>query len=88
MLHVTHWAHELQEAEKVATPAVWFDVVGGDGAKLRRFYRELFDWQIDDSDTTMDYGLVAPAEGGIGGGRSESVWRGRPRHLLRRGERS
>lgn len=68
MLHVTHWAHEFQEAEKVANPAVWFEVVGGDGAKLRRFYRELFDWQIDDSDTTMDYGLVAPAEGGIGGG--------------------
>jgi len=56
----------------LANPAVWFEVVGGDGAKLRRFYRELFDWQIDDSDTTMDYGLVAPAEGGIGGGVGRS----------------
>ena len=56
----------------MANPAVWFEVVGGDGAKLRRFYRELFDWQIDESDATMEYGLVAPAEGGIGGGVGQS----------------
>ena len=52
----------------MANPVGWFEVVGRDGAKLRSFYGELFDWQIQDSGGGMDYGLVAAAEKGIGGG--------------------
>ena len=49
-------------------PVVWFEVVGKDGDKLRRFYGDLFDWQIQDSGGEQNYGLVAAAEKGIGGG--------------------
>jgi predicted enzyme related to lactoylglutathione lyase len=51
---------------------VWFEVVGRDGAKLRSFYSDLFGWQIAESGTGTDYGLVAPANGGIGGGIGRS----------------
>ena len=55
-------------------PVVHFEVVGKDGEKLRGYYAELFDWNID-SNNPMDYGMVArednlAADGnlGIGGG--------------------
>ncbi|HSS92834.1 MAG TPA: VOC family protein [Candidatus Dormibacteraeota bacterium] len=51
---------------------VWFEVVGKDGAKLRNFYSSLFGWQIADSGTGMDYGLVQAGIGGIGGGIGRS----------------
>src|SRR5438270_1836870 len=53
-------------------PVAWFEIVGTDGAKLRRFYGDLFDWQMDASDSDMDYGLVAPEPKGIGGGIGRS----------------
>jgi len=52
---------------------VHFEVIGKDGDKLRAFYGELFDWQID-ADNDMSYGLVqrdgnVNGDGvGIGGG--------------------
>jgi uncharacterized protein len=52
---------------------VHFEVIGKDGEKLRAFYGELFDWQID-ADNDMSYGLVqrdgnVNGDGvGIGGG--------------------
>ena len=52
---------------------VHFEVIGKDGEKLRAFYGELFDWQID-ADNDMSYGLVQRdgnlnGDGvGIGGG--------------------
>jgi predicted enzyme related to lactoylglutathione lyase len=52
---------------------VHFEVIGKDGDKLRAFYGELFDWQID-ADNDMGYGLVQRdgnlnGDGvGIGGG--------------------
>ena len=52
----------------MANPVAWFEVVGKDGARLRSFYGDLFGWQIQPSGGEMDYGLVAPAEKGIGGG--------------------
>jgi uncharacterized protein len=52
----------------MANPVGWFEVVGKDGAKLRSFYGELFDWQIAPTDGGMDYGVVAAAEKGIAGG--------------------
>jgi predicted enzyme related to lactoylglutathione lyase len=54
-------------------PVVHFEVIGKDGGSLRRYYSELFDWQID-AGNPIGYGLVAreanlSAEGiGIGGG--------------------
>src|SRR5262245_5305354 len=56
----------------MANPVGWFAVVGRDGAKLRGFYGDLFGWQIQDSGGEMDYGLVAAAEKGIGGGIGSS----------------
>lgn len=57
---------------RVKPSVVWFEVVGKDGAKLRSFYTNLFGWEIAESGTGMDYGLVAPANGGIGGGIGRS----------------
>jgi uncharacterized protein len=54
-------------------PVVHFEVMGNDGDKLRAFYSDLFDWEID-ANNPMGYGIVARegntnAEGiGIGGG--------------------
>lgn len=53
-------------------PVVWFEVVGNDGDKLRRFYGDLFGWKIDGATDDMDYGLVPAAKGGIGGGVGKS----------------
>jgi uncharacterized protein len=49
-------------------PVVWFEVVGKDGARLRRFYSDLFGWKIEGATGDMDYGLLTAANGGIGGG--------------------
>ena len=54
-------------------PVVHFEVIGKDGEKLRSYYAELFDWQID-ADNPMGYGVIqrdgnTNSEGaGIGGG--------------------
>jgi uncharacterized protein len=53
---------------------VHFEVIGKDAEKLRKYYSELFGWNID-ADNPMNYGMVArednkTADGnlGIGGG--------------------
>jgi predicted enzyme related to lactoylglutathione lyase len=51
----------------MANPVNHFEVIGTDGPKLQRFYREVFAWTVD-ADNPMGYGMVAPSEGGIGGG--------------------
>jgi uncharacterized protein len=44
----------------------WFDITAQDAARSRRFYAELFGWDIR-VDESMDYGLVgATPTGGIG----------------------
>lgn len=54
-------------------PVVHFEVIGKDGEKLRSYYSDLFDWEID-ANNPMKYGTVqregnVSAEGiGIGGG--------------------
>ena len=54
-------------------PVVHFEVMGQDGAALRSFYGELFDWTVD-ANNPMGYGVVAREENlnpdgiGIGGG--------------------
>lgn len=53
----------------MAQPAVaWFEVTGKDGPKLQQFYRQLFDWQIQDAGDGSGYGLVQAGPKGIGGG--------------------
>jgi predicted enzyme related to lactoylglutathione lyase len=54
-------------------PVVHFEVIGKDGEKLRDYYAELFDWEIN-ADNPMNYGVIAregnvDSDGvGIGGG--------------------
>jgi uncharacterized protein len=53
----------------MARPAVvWFEITGRDSAALRRFYGDLFDWQIRDSGESSGYGLVQAEPKGIPGG--------------------
>jgi hypothetical protein len=53
-----------------ARPVVLFEVRGRDAARLRSFYAELFNWQID-VDATLGVARVQPGvgppENGIGG---------------------
>jgi len=56
----------------MANPVNHFEVLGKDGAALQTFYTDLFDWTID-AENPMKYGIVAPSEGGIGGGVAASM---------------
>jgi uncharacterized protein len=52
----------------MAQPVVHFEVVGKDGDKLKGYYAEMFDWEID-SNNPMNYGMVdTGGQGGINGG--------------------
>jgi predicted enzyme related to lactoylglutathione lyase len=55
----------------MAQPVGWFEIHSKNGQKAREFYSSLFGWQID-ANNPMNYGMVAAAEGGIGGGIAES----------------
>jgi len=55
----------------MANPVNHFEVLGKDGPALQDFYRSVFDWTID-AGNPMNYGVVAPGEGGIGGGVAAS----------------
>jgi predicted enzyme related to lactoylglutathione lyase len=47
---------------------MWFEVLGRDGGKLRKFYGDLFGWTFD-LVPEVDYGLVKTGDGrGIMGG--------------------
>jgi uncharacterized protein len=45
----------------------WFEIIGGDAARLHGFYADLFGWKLQ-ANNAMQYGLVSDAEAGIGGG--------------------
>lgn len=64
-------------------PVVHFEIIGQDPARLRRFYADLFGWELDPADAVTDtvsqpgqYGFLdaskidgaLPANGGVGGG--------------------
>lgn len=50
-------------------PVVHFEVVGGDGLELQKFYGELFGWHIQNMPEMANYGIVdTHAGGGINGG--------------------
>ncbi len=53
-------------------PVVGFEVLGKDGGVLQRFYADLFGWKTDGAMGDSSYGLVAAADGGIGGGLGQS----------------
>jgi predicted enzyme related to lactoylglutathione lyase len=53
----------------MGAPVVHFEIMGGAGDQLERFYGELFGWKIN-SDNPMKYGIVdtGGGPGGINGG--------------------
>ena len=51
----------------MANRVSWFEIIGGDAARLHNFYSELFGWAIN-SNNEMQYGLVSEEDAGIGGG--------------------
>jgi predicted enzyme related to lactoylglutathione lyase len=53
----------------MANPVAWFEVAGADAPALQSFYADAFGWKIDTSNA-MNYGMVAPEQGGIAGGVS------------------
>lgn len=48
-------------------PVVHFEIVGKDDEMLKRYYTDLFGWQIDSSNP-MNYGIVQTGQGTSGGG--------------------
>jgi hypothetical protein len=52
-------------------PVVWFEVVGKDGVRTRRFYSELFGWKLD-APEPMRYAMIEANGKGIPGGVGES----------------
>ena len=48
----------------MGNPVVHFEVAGKDGPALQKFYGDLFDWKIDNSNP-MGYGLVDTDSGGL-----------------------
>jgi len=57
----------VEKEEHMGNPVVHFEVVGKNGAKLQKFYGELFDWKIN-ADNPMNYGIVDNGGEGINGG--------------------
>lgn len=55
----------------MAQPVSWFEIHAKNAQKSREFYTSLFGWEID-ANNPMNYGMVSGAEGGIGGGITES----------------
>ena len=61
----------------MGNPVVHFEIMGGDGERLKGFYADLFGWKIDSSNP-MNYGMVETGgDGGINGGVGDgSNWSG------------
>ena len=64
----------------MSDPIVFAEVLGGDGAALRRFYGDLFGWEFRPMEGPMDYAMAHSGEGGIGVGVGAAP-EGRPGHL-------
>ena len=59
-------------------PVVWFEVTGKDGAKLQKYYAELFGWTVT-PEGPMNYGTVdTGAKAGIPGGITATYPNARP----------
>jgi predicted enzyme related to lactoylglutathione lyase len=53
----------------MGAPVIHFEIMGGEGDQLEKFYQELFGWQIN-SNNPLKYGVVDTGGGarGINGG--------------------
>ncbi len=51
----------------MADKGTHFELHGRDGKRLQEFYASLFGWKVD-ANNPMQYGMVSPEPGGIGGG--------------------
>ncbi len=55
----------------MGAPVVHFEIYGKDTERLKKFYADLFGWEIH-SDNPMNYGMIEPGIGGpeqgVGGG--------------------
>lgn len=60
----------------MASPVVWFEVMGQDADKLREFYGELLGWEFEVVHPTR-YGKVRAQGGGIPGGVGQACADGR-----------
>jgi uncharacterized protein len=56
----------------VSHPVVHFEIAGGEGGALKRFYETAFGWSVN-TDNPMNYGIVEREEPGIGGGVTDSM---------------
>lgn len=64
-------------------PVIWYEVIGKDYDTLKRFYGELFDWNLEEVPGGMPYAMAhpdpdQPPMGGIGadpsGGEGHVTW--------------
>src|SRR5262245_62910084 len=55
----------------MSNKVLWFEVLGTDGNKLKKFYCYLFVWKYKDA-KEMNYGMTDPEATGIGGGVGEA----------------
>jgi len=55
----------------MADKVTHFEIHGKDGKRLQKFYASLFGWKVD-ANNPMNYGMVSPEQGGIGGGITKS----------------
>lgn len=51
----------------MSNKVIWYEVLGKDGEKLKRFYAQLFGWKYKEQAGTS-YGMTDPEDTGIGGG--------------------
>ena len=68
-------------------PVMWFEVLGADGGKLRKFYGDLFGWTFDVI-KRIDYGVAKTGHrrGILGGvGPSSPVLRPAWAHTIKNG---
>ena len=56
----------------MGAPVVHFEIMGGEGNRLEKFYGELFGWKID-SNNPMKYGIIDTG-GGPGGNKRVSIY--------------
>ena len=56
----------------MANPVVHFEIQSTDAPQLHQFYGDGFGWSID-ANNPMNYGIIGPGEGGIGGGIGPSM---------------
>src|SRR5256885_3390654 len=59
----------IKRRELMGAPVIHFEIIGGEGNQLEKFYSELFGWKIN-SNNPLKYGVVdtGGGPGGINGG--------------------